>query len=150
MHLHEEGFELLTHGRVEEVFGLVDDFLGNALANQELRRLISEVVTVMIDEVILFSSILVRNIIQKVFKDFLGDFGTAHINFFDRFTVGSSFRMIVADSASKVVFSAVDDERRVVDGVDLLADQHHAETFGHALGDVVKGEGDLFGHLKIS
>ena len=51
--------------------------------------------------------------------------------------------MVVADTSPKVVLFAIDDERRVVDGVNLLSNHHHAEAFGHSLGNVVKGEGDF-------
>lgn len=94
----------------------------------------------MIDQVILLSCVLGSQVFQVVLEYLFGNLGAAHFDFLDRFAVGGLFGWVPADAPSEVVLATEDDERAVVDSVDLLADEHHAHGLGHPAGDVVESE----------
>ena len=148
LHLHQERLELLSHRAVEQVLGLVYNFFWNSLSNQKLACLISEIVAIMVNEMVLFRGIFVSNIIQEVFEYLFGKFSCTHVHFFNRFSVGSFFWMIMTNSASEIILFAIDNERWVVNGVDLLAYHHHAKALGHSLSYIVKCEGNFLSHFK--
>lgn len=147
LHLHQEGFEDLACRSFKQISRLVQDSLRNPCASEELRGFLRKVVAVVFDDVVLFSRELGPDVLQEILEDFLGDLGVAQFHFLDGLAEGSLLGGVPADAPSEVVFLPEDDDGGVVDGVDLLADQHHAHGAGHPLGDVVQREDYLFRHV---
>ena len=104
-------------------------------------------VAVVLDYVVLLRGVLGSQVLEVVVEDFLGDFGGADLYFFDGFAVGGLLGGILADAASEIVLFAVDEEGGVVDGVDLLSEEHHAHVFGHSHGEVVDCQHHFFRHF---
>lgn len=137
LHLLQERFEHLSCRGFQESLRLVVILFADTFPGEELRCLVGEHVAVVVDDVVLLRSILMRDIFQELLKDLLWDFGLSERYFLDGFAIGSSFGSIVADASSEVVLSAEDNERSVVDCIDLLADDHHAHGASHSHGDVI-------------
>jgi len=110
LHLHKERFELLAHWSVQKILCLVNNLFGDAFTDKELACLISEIVTVMIDDMIFFWCVFMCDFIQIIFKNFFGNLGFSHFHFFDWFTIWGLFRMIMANSSTEIVLFSVDDK----------------------------------------
>lgn len=137
LHLRKHRLEHLSGRRLQQILGLLDVMVANAFPHQELGSSVSEHVAVVLDDIVLLRCEPRADIVQELFEDFLGDFGLSQRYFLDRLAVWGGLGSIVTDAASEVVLSAKDDKRSVVDGVDLLADDHHAHGLGHTHGDVI-------------
>lgn len=101
---------MLSHWSVKKVLGLIDDFLGDSLSDQKLASFICEVVAIVFNDVVLFWCVLVCDIEQEVFEDFFWEFGFSHINLFDGFPVRTLFGRATANSTSKKVLLAINDD----------------------------------------
>ena len=146
LHALEVRFEHLPSGSLQYFLCLAGVLLVQRSSCQKFSGFGCEHVAVVVDQVVFLRSVFMRQFIQILLEEFLGDFGLADDFLIDGFAVGSGFGCHLADSSPKEVLHAVDNDGGVVDSVDLLADDHHAHALGHAHGDVVDEEGNFFGH----
>jgi hypothetical protein len=109
LHLHQKRLELLTHRGVQNLFGLVNYFLGNPFSNQEFRCLICKVVAIVIDDVVLFGGVFMGNIGQELLEDLFRQLGFTHIYFLNWLSIWCFLWVIVAYSSTKVILPSEDD-----------------------------------------
>jgi hypothetical protein len=148
LHLLKHRFEHLSRRGVDQHFGLVDYFLVDSLSRQEFGCLIREIVTVVLNYIILLWFIFRVNVFQKVLKELLWDLRVSEILFFDWLSIRCLFWMVITDSSSEIIFSAKDNQGRMIDSIDLLSNHHHAKPLGHSLRDIIESQYNLLTHFS--
>lgn len=87
-------------------------------------------------------------IIQIVLEHLLWDLSHSNRDLLNRLAIRRLFRDTLADSAPKKVLTTENNQRGVIDRIDLLPHHHHAHATCHPHRDIVDQQGHSLTHLN--